>query len=361
MDIYDIWLCYAKIPNRIKVELFKKFKTSQKVWYYCIENKMNLNNNIRGCLKEAWNKDKLEQFIEQININNIKVAKFGDEKYPISLKKYVDAPFILFYKGHIEALNELKTVSVVGARNSTFYGMQCTKYIVEILTKNNIGIISGMAKGIDKNAHATCIESGGYTCAVLGCGIDIIYPKQNRELYYSIMDKGCIISEFLPGTPPYSYNFPIRNRIISGLGKILIVIEAGEKSGTLITANCALEQGKDIVVVPGSIFSPQSKGTNKLISEGAYPFVDIEGVFNLLRENCNYNLIKDETGDKGHKSKEIRGKLSKLIGDSPIHIDDIIKICHIDISQLYDVLFEMQFNNEIMCLSGNYYVKIHNI
>ncbi|WP_138207318.1 DNA-processing protein DprA [Haloimpatiens lingqiaonensis] len=361
MDLYDLWLSCVNISSKIKIELLKKFKTSKEVWYYCIENDMNLNNNIKGSLKDAWNKDKLEHSLENINNQNIKVVKFNDENYPVNLKKYSDAPFSLFYKGDIEILNKIKTVSVVGARNCTFYGIQCTKYIVEALTKNNIGIISGMAKGIDANAHAACIEAGGYTCAVLGCGIDIIYPKTNKEIYYSIIDKGCIVSEFLPGTPPYNYNFPIRNRIISGLGKILIVVEAGEKSGTLITANCALEQGKDVIVVPGSIFSPQSKGTNKLISEGAYPFVDIQDVFNLLKENYIGGFIEEKIMDKGHKSNEIHVKLSKLIGDSPIHIDDIIKICHIDISQLYDVLFEMQFNNEIMCLSGNYYVRIHNI
>lgn len=361
MDIYDIWLCNCRLSSSIKLQLIKKFKTCKKVWYYCIdENKLPFNN-ITKKLKQAWDEEKLKTIEEKIFNNNIKTVNYFDDEYPLNLKKYEDCPFMLFYKGDIKKLNSRVNVSVVGARNCTFYGIQATEYIVENLSQNNINIISGMAKGIDKYAHSTCINKDGFTCAVLGCGIDVIYPKENTQLYYSIIEKGCIISEFLPGTKPYSYNFPIRNRIISGLGDLLLVIEAGEKSGTLITANHALEQGKDIVAVPGSIFSPQSSGTNKLISEGAYPYTDISGVLNLLGDSIcsDYKIKKIENNPCLHKG--IHAKVSSLINDNPIHIDDIMKRCNVDISQLYDVLFEMQFNNEIMCLSGNYYVKIHNI
>ena len=135
-----------------------------------------------------------------------------------------------------------------------------------------------MAKGIDTFAHESCLDNESYTCAVLGSGLDIIYPKQNLKIFNKIVEKGAVISEFVPGTPPYAYNFPQRNRIISALSDIIIVVEAGEKSGSLITANLALEQGKDVMAVPGSIFSYESKGTNKLIKDGAFPLTSANAI-----------------------------------------------------------------------------------
>ncbi len=179
-------------------------------------------------------------------------------------------------------LNEGYNISIVGSRKYSNYGKDVTKIICSDLCANNINIISGMAKGIDTFAHESCLNNEGYTCAVLGSGLDIVYPKENIKIFNKIVEKGCVISEFLPGTPPYAYNFPQRNRIISALSDIIIVIEAGEKSGSLITANLALEQGKDVMAVPGSIFSDESKGTNKLIKDGAFPLTCTNDIFNLI-------------------------------------------------------------------------------
>lgn len=361
MDLYDLWLSSCNISNLIKLQLIKKFKNSKEIWYYCIKDDDTLNLKVKNKLKLSWKADKLKKTQEIIEKNNIKCVNYLDEDYPNNLRYLEDAPINLFYKGNIKKLNEGVNVSVIGARDCTFYGIQAAQSIVTnlIKNKNNINIISGMAKGIDKYAHSTCADNNGFTCAVLGCGVDIVYPKENEELYFKLIDNGCIISEFIPGTKPYSYNFPTRNRIISGLSKLLIVIEAGQKSGSLITANCALNQGKDVVAVPGSIFSKQSIGTNKLIYDGAYPYLNINNVFELLGIDINLDDSKKELSND-QKNNKTYSKIYNLINDSPIHIDDIIKMCNVDISQLYDVLFEMQFNNEIMCLSGNYYVKVHN-
>lgn len=232
---------------------------------------------------------------------------------------------------------------------------KCNKILASKLGEENINVISGMAKGIDSFSHKSSLESGGYTCAVLGCGVDVIYPKVNKKLYYEIINKGCILSEFPPKTPPYAYNFPLRNRIISGVSDLIVIVEASEKSGSLITASYALEQGKDIMVVPGTIFSKTSKGTNKLIRDGAYPLTSVEDIFNIL--NIKYCSKEEKTPVF---QREIEHKIYSNIKDRPIHIDDILKKTNVDIKQLYEVLFELQLKNQITCLSGNYYVRIAN-
>ena len=354
MNNYDIWFCQAPISNKNKLKLIKKFKSTKEVWYY-ISNSIN----IKSKKLKKWDERKFSDVNFIMNKENIKYTTYFDDDYPQKLKKYDDCPYILFYKGDIKKLNYDKNVSIVGARNCTYYGSQCTKYIVKQLTLNNINVISGMAYGVDGFAHSTCIQNGGYTCAVLGSGIDVIYPKKNTNLYYEILKKGCIISEFLPGTSPYAYNFPLRNRIISALCDILIVIEAGKKSGSLITANYALNQGKDIVAVPGSIFSDKSKGTNMLINDGAFPFTNISNLFKLL--NVEYNKTTKDNAKTYNAQSSLYKKIYELIGDSPIHIDDLLRLTKVDITHLYELLFEMQFKNQIFCLSGNYYVKNHNV
>jgi DNA processing protein len=213
-----------------------------------------------------------------------------------------------------------------------------------------------MAKGIDYFANKSCLDNEGYTCAVLGSGLDIVYPKENLKIFNKIVRNGCVISEYLPGTPPYAYNFPLRNRIISALSDIIIVIEAGEKSGSLITANLALEQGKDVMAVPGSIFSNESKGTNKLIKDGAFPLTCVNDIFNLM----GIEIKNEKKTTISSFNSEIHKGIYSIINDSPLHINDIIRVTNIDIKQLYEVLFEMQIKNEILCLSGNYYVRVNN-
>ena len=192
-------------------------------------------------------------------------------------------------------------------------------------------------------------------CSIRISGIDVVYPKENKRIYDMILRSGCIISEFLPGTKPYHYNFPIRNRIISGLSNIVIVVEASESSGSLITANLALEQGKGVVAVPGSIFSNQSKGTNKLIRDGAYPFTEFDDLFAFI--GISYKISENKNMKK---LEGIKKRISDIISDTPIHIDDIFVRTNIDIKRLYEVLFELQLENVVICLSGNYYVKVES-
>jgi DNA processing protein len=348
---HAIWFSMLSLPCRTKLELMKNYQTPENLWSSYSSGNLE-DKNLLKILNNSWNDKKINDINTILLNNDINIACFNDSLYPEKLKLYDDAPSILFYKGDISKLNCGLSISIVGSRKCTSYGTNATTVISSELSKKKINIISGMAKGVDTYAHRSCLSNDGFTCAVLGSGLDVIYPKENRALYDSISSTGCIISEYLPGTQPFAYNFPTRNRIISELSNIVIIVEAGIKSGSLITATFALEQGIDVMVVPGSIFSDQSKGSNKLIKDGAYPLTSIEDVFQLL--DMDYN---QPAKAESNRLNDVERKIYSTLTDSPLHINDIIRITKVDINYLYEVLFELQLKNEIMCLAGNYYVK----
>lgn len=354
MTIYDLWLCNSKIQPQNKLLLYKEFKDTKNLWYYIFKNNNNnyINSRIRNTLIESFDEDKLNNILNYIKENELKYVFFNDEFYPEKLKNYDDAPFMLFYNGDLEKLNKNKSAAVVGSRNCTLYGRNAAAMIAKELGSNGINIISGLAKGIDAISHKACLDGKGFTCAVLGCGIDVIYPKQNSSLYYDIVKNGCIISEYIPHTEPEGCHFPIRNRIISALSDVVIIVEAADRSGSLITAHLASDQGKEVMVVPGSIFSRTSAGTNKLIKDGAEPVTSIEDIFTVL----GIESIKPKQDDFNIYEKVI----FKIVKDTPVHIDDIIRSTNIDIEHLYALLFELQLKDEILCLAGNYYVRSAN-
>ena len=257
---------------------------------------------------------------------------------------------MIFYKGNLDLLSG-NLIAVIGARKYSSYGAQVTKIIAKELSKNNFTVVSGLAAGIDSIAQRNAIDYSGNTIAVLGCGIDIIYPKSNKILYEDILkNNGFIISEFLPNTPPMAYNFPRRNRIISGISKKLIIIEATNKSGSLITVNYALELGMDVMAVPGPIFNGNSEGCNKLIRDGAKPFTEMVDLYDFL------SIIKEN--DEKREKNTCKSIVLSVINNEPIHLDDIIQSVNVDRKVLFELLFEMQNRNEIICLPGNYYAKL---
>lgn len=201
--------------------------------------------------------------------NNIDIISIEDKQYPNILKEIYDPPIYLYIRGNKEILNN-KSISIVGCRKATDYGRKVARDFAYNISKQDINIISGLAIGIDSEAHLGAVEANKKTVAVLGNGLDTIYPKENIILSQKILDSGgTIISEYPLGTKPKKENFPARNRIISGMSNGLLVVEAKEKSGTLITVDFALEQGRDVFVVPGNIISENSAGTNDLIKQGA--------------------------------------------------------------------------------------------
>lgn len=278
---YWIWLSTLEGVGPIrKKNLINKFKEPEAI--YKADKKEfkgidGMSEKIINSIISNKNEELLNKYFDYIKKNNISLVNIIDSDYPSKLKNIYDSPITLFVLGNKEILDE-KSIAIVGCRDATSYGAKTAEKIAYELVLNNINIISGLARGIDTHSHIGAINGGGKTIAVLGCGIDIIYPPENKLLYNKILEKGAIISEYIVGTKPTPTNFPARNRIISGLSDGVVVVEARRKSGTMITTDFALEQGKELYAVPGNIGSEQSEGTNELIKQGAKIYTDINDV-----------------------------------------------------------------------------------
>lgn len=269
---YWIWLSLIKnLGSKRKLKLLELYKNPEGIYKLTKEELININGigeAIANDIIISKNEKILNYHIKYMKENNIKIININEREYPQALKKIYDPPISLYVKGDIEKLNN-KNIGIVGCRECTTYGKKSAEYFAYNLSKQNINIVSGLAKGIDSYAHLGSLNTGN-TIAVLGNGLDMIYPKENLELANEIIKRGgTIISEYPCGTKPDKIKFPARNRIISGISSGIIVIEAKEKSGTLITVDFALEQGREVFVVPGNINSINSVGTNDLIKQGA--------------------------------------------------------------------------------------------
>ncbi len=344
MDTNEIWFILIQLSNDKRIKLIRK---------YCDEKNIRKNSSIIKELREAniekITEEKIKTFKEYMNKNNIGYITIKSKEYPEKLKHLSEPPYVIFYKGNLELLKG-NLIAVIGARKYSSYGAQVAKIIAKEISENNFTVVSGLAAGIDSIAQKSAINYIGRTIGVLGCGIDVIYPKNNKMLYEDILkNDGLIISEFLPGTPPISYNFPRRNRIISGISSKLIIIEATVKSGSLITVNYALGLGMDIMAIPGPVFNGNSEGCNKLIRDGAKPFTEIEDLYDFL------SIIKEKYKNK--EKNTYKSTILNVINNEPIHLDDIIESVNVDRRVLFELLFEMQNRNEIICLPGNYYAK----
>ena len=269
---YWIWFSLIKGLGPIQKKILLDIYKSPEEIYKLSSNNLKEIKGIRKEVIENWEHSKnielIKKYEKYIIKNNIKLININDKNYPKLLKEIYDPPITIFAKGNINLLNK-NCISIIGCRDATSYGILQTKKISYNLAKNNNIIVSGLAKGIDNAAHIGALMANGETIAVLGNGIDIVYPKENINTYKKILEKGLIISEYIVGTTPEAKNFVARNRIISGLSRALVITEAKLKSGTMITTDFALEQGREIYVIPGRIDSKQSEGTNELIKQGA--------------------------------------------------------------------------------------------
>lgn len=286
-----MWLSLIKgLGSRKKLELLQEYGNPKKIYNLTESELLKVRGIGKELAKKILDKNIKEQIYKHIKYMQkyeIDIISINDKKYPQILKQIYDPPISLYIKGNIEILNG-KNIAIVGCRNSSKYGEEAAKYFAYNLSAKGINIISGLARGIDTYAHignlGAMMHNGndicGKTIAVVGNGIDIIYPKENKYLEGKIIKSGgCIISEYPLGTKPEKFNFPARNRIISGLSKGVLVIEARAKSGTLITIDFALQQGRDVYVVPGNINSVNSVGTNDLIKQGAKLVTRVEEIF----------------------------------------------------------------------------------
>ena len=271
MLVHWIWLAHRpKLSDWSKRMLLEHFRDPEEIYYadaatlgQCVE----LNAEGTESLKD---KDlaSCQEILEQCSRLNLHILTMQDAAYPGKLKNISDPPLVLYYKGQLPQFDENPVIGVVGTRKASAYGLTAAKRMGYQIAKCGGIVVSGMAYGIDGMAMSGALTAGKETVGVLGCGADIVYPVSNRNLFRDVERYGCIISEFAPGTPPAKWNFPKRNRIISGLSNGVLVVEAPEKSGALITANLALEQGRDVFVVPGNIDQPGFVGSNRLLRDG---------------------------------------------------------------------------------------------
>jgi len=349
-----IWLNSLNIGNRNIQKLMEQLDDLQELWNMPSDKIQKLRNISSAVLDKIIlnrNEDRLKRIYEDIHKNEVDVITIYDENYPEGLKNIYDKPLVLYVKGNMIEQDHI-ALAVVGSRKATNYGKWATEYFVKELVKLNVTIISGFASGIDSIAHKTSLENGGRTIAVLGNGLDVIYPRKNKELYNEILKNGALITEYTFGVQPLPYNFPQRNRIISGLSLGIVVIEAKEKSGSLITAEHALEQGKEVFALPGNINSIFSRGTNKLIKEGAKLIMNIEDIVEEIYElKKNFIRYKEEEIDYSQLS-DLEIRVVDILKEGPIQSDMIALKVGLDISTVNSTLTILEMKGIIKEMTG---------
>ena len=270
---YWIWLSLIEgLGSRRKQILLKIYQTPENIYQLKKADILKIkgfNETLGDKITNEENKERIDKYIEKMEKENVQIISIEDEEYPSILRNIYDYPITLYIKGNPKVLHNV-SLGIVGCREASQYGVNVAEYFAYNLAKQGINIISGLAKGIDSHSHIGALKARGITIGVIGSGLDIVYPKENQYLYEKIVkENGAILSEYPLGVKPEKMNFPARNRIISGMSQGIIVVEAKKKSGTLLTVDFALEQGRDVYVVPGNINEMNSVGTNDLIKQGA--------------------------------------------------------------------------------------------
>lgn len=381
---YWLWLTLLRgVPNRTITTLLDHFGTPEKVFYADSDALSSVSGLTLAESKAVLNKDlqKVYRVIDVCKKKNIKILTFDSEYYPRLLASIYDPPYVLYARCRERIdLNDYATIAVVGTRRATTYGRDAARVLAQALTENGLMVISGMADGIDSCAAEGALAAGGKTIAVLGSGVDICYPLSNRKLMKKIIDNGIVLSEFPPGTPPYKRNFPIRNRIISGLSLGTVVVEAPEKSGSLITAKMAGEQNREVFTVPADITRKASVGSNALLQEGAKPVLSAEDVLCEFRDQYGELMAKFRSSlvfaTKSEAKTEIEQKetnktaktlpsniqldetervILSLLSDKPTHID-VLAEQDIELPKLTSALTMLEMKGLVRALPGKHYI-----
>ena len=349
-NIFGLW-------NGKKI-IFRKNDISAEELYYMEENSIRKICGLTEKDIDIILKSKMEWDIDekwgQFSMSGYSFISVEDKAYPERLRKIIDLPYSLYYKGSLPD-NRKTSVAIVGARGRSAYGESVAKDIGKRLAKSGINVISGMARGIDRDSHMGAIDGDGSTYAVLGCGVDKCYPRENKFLYDSLPEKGGIISEYPLNTEPLPLYFPQRNRIISGLSDAVVVVEARLKSGSLITADYALEQGKDVYVVPGRVCDPLSQGCNALIKQGANILNDLEEfVKEVAGSNSNEYVQMDFRKNLLEKEESL---VYSLLDFRPIGIGTLMEKLPYQLSELLTILESLEGKGFIRETIPNYFVR----
>jgi len=342
------WLALSLTPGVGSIfiqRLLDRFKTPETVFHAPTKELLKVEGLGEKVVGEI-RKGPLEKLVERelLLLKEVggKIVTLKDDDYPKRLREIYDPPMLLYVRGELKKEDEL-AVSIVGSRKTSPYGRWATEKISQELARRGVTIVSGMARGIDSLAHWGAISGGGRTIAVLGCGVDVIYPRENRNLFTKIIDHGAVISEFPMGSPPEAGHFPKRNRIISGLSLGVVVVQASEKSGSLITAGYALEQGREVFAVPGNVGAEGSRGTNRLIREGAKMVESSEDILEeILPQWRREGEILQEVKRPEEDLIEEERILYDLLGETPTHIDVMIRESRLDPGKVSSFLLDLE-------------------
>ncbi len=298
------------------------------------------------------------QELERLRNSDIQLLCYDDPQYPSQLRTIHDPPLLLYCRGNLACLKE-KSIAIIGSRAATTYGKRISGMLARDLARNNIVVVSGLAMGIDGYAHAGTLEAGGETVAVLGCGVDVVYPRSHTDLYQQVARRGLLVSEYPLGTKPDGFRFPARNRIISGLSLGVIVVEATCKSGSLITARLALDQGREVFAVPGRIDSKKSEGTHRLLQQGAHLAQSAQDVIEELQMAAAMHepvRPNEETGTVEVSDKETH--LLEFIDVYPVDIDELSEKTGMASGALHDLLLRLELKGLIRQLPGQQYERV---
>ncbi len=342
-------------PTRLRM-LLDHFGSLAKAWEADEHSlkQAGLPRNVAQKVRETRHKISLDAEMKKIEQAGAHILTWENPDYPRHLLNIHSPPPVLYVRGRLRPEDEW-AVAVVGTRRASVYGREATRRLARDLASQGITIVSGMALGIDTEAHRAALQAGGRTIAVLGCGVDVTYPRSNRKLAEEICAHGAILSEYSLGTRPEAGNFPPRNRIISGLSLGVLVTEASERSGALITASYAGEQGRDVFAVPGNIFNRGSKGTNDLIRDNAVPVTSVRDIIEAL----NLTMVSEYqearvTLPENATEAAVYARLSA----NPTHVDEIQRSCDMPMAQVSSTLALMELKGMIRRVEGMYYVAV---
>ncbi len=359
--IYEYWFASVRaLADKKKVKIREIFETGEHT-YYAEEGELRkqkfLTEKDIDVIKRAQKERNLKENYEKLQSSDIRFIPFFDRNYPAGLREIPDYPYALYVKGRIPDKSRM-SAAIVGARRCSRYGEAMALEYGEELARAGIQIISGMARGIDGAGHRGALNVGGETFAVLGCGVDVCYPRENTGLYMDIQKNGGILSERCLGEPPLPAYFPLRNRIISALSDIILIVEAKERSGSLITADLGLEQGKDIYALPGPVTSALSRGCHQLIRQGAGILISPEELLNEL------NIQRHKSFENKNKNKKELETPENMVYSCldlfPKSISELIRSTKIPSGELLQILTALEIKGLVKEISKNYYIKVRN-
>jgi len=340
-------------PARLRM-LIDAFGDVERAWHAPAEAlyRVGLDRRSLENLLETRARVDLDREVRRVAAVGAHILTWEDEGYPKLLAEIPDPPPVLYVRGELKP-EDAWAVAVVGTRRASTYGREVTRRLVTVLAQSGVTIVSGLARGVDAVAHQTALEAGGRTIAVLGCGIDLVYPPEHRELARRIAAQGALVSEYPLGTQPEPGNFPPRNRIISGLSLGVVITEAGRDSGALITADYAAEQGRDVFAVPGSILSAGCAGTNRLIQDGAKPVLDAADILQEL----NLTMVAEQKeARQALPTTETEALILAHLSAEPIHVDDLTRAVGLPVAQVTSTLALMELKGMVRQVGGMKYV-----